>query len=136
MVARVKLPKKQRRRKTIKLYLRVLMFSFVFLGSGVWLYEESGKLLEYTKPVNTTTIQVYDMERNILMSMDLEEYLVGVLAAEMPASFHLSALQAQAVAARTFAMSRIKNPSMKGRNDTKLEGDIVKEKKLKIISKE
>ncbi|MBR6756559.1 MAG: stage II sporulation protein D [Peptococcaceae bacterium] len=113
MVARVKLPKKQRRRKTIKLYLRVLMFSFVFLGSGIWLYEESGKLLEYTKPVNTTTIQVYDMERNILMSMDLEEYLVGVLAAEMPASFHLSALQAQAVAARTFAMSRIKNPSMK-----------------------
>lgn len=36
--------------------------------------------------------------------MDLEEYLVGVLLAEMPASFEVEALKAQAVAARTFAL--------------------------------
>ena len=35
----------------------------------------------------------------------MEEYLIGVVLAEMPASFHLEALKAQAVAARTFAMS-------------------------------
>jgi len=39
-----------------------------------------------------------------LILMDREEYLLGVLAAEMPASFPDEALKAQAVAARTFAM--------------------------------
>lgn len=36
----------------------------------------------------------------------LEEYVVGVVAAEMPASFPLEALKAQAVAARTYALKR------------------------------
>ena len=38
-----------------------------------------------------------------IYDMDLEEYLVGVVAAEMPASSEPAALMAQAVAARTFA---------------------------------
>ncbi len=37
----------------------------------------------------------------------VEPYLVGVVAAEMPASFHLEALKAQAVAARTYIYNRI-----------------------------
>ncbi len=36
----------------------------------------------------------------------LEDYLVGVLGGEMPPSFPLEALKAQAVAARTYALSR------------------------------
>lgn len=36
--------------------------------------------------------------------MDLEEYLKGVVAAEMPATFHPEALKAQAVASRTYAL--------------------------------
>lgn len=36
--------------------------------------------------------------------MDMQEYLLGVVAAEMPASFEAEALKAQAVAARTFAL--------------------------------
>ena len=36
--------------------------------------------------------------------MPLEEYLVGVVAAEMPADFEREALRAQAVAARTYAL--------------------------------
>lgn len=39
--------------------------------------------------------------------MSLEEYVQGVVAAEMPASFELEALKAQAVAARTYAYRRI-----------------------------
>lgn len=38
--------------------------------------------------------------------MDLETYVAGVTAAEMPASFPEEALKAQAIAARTFAQSR------------------------------
>lgn len=37
----------------------------------------------------------------------LEAYLMGVVPAEVPPSFHPEALKAQAVAARTFALSRI-----------------------------
>lgn len=40
------------------------------------------------------------------LKLDLDEYLVGVLAGEMPASFELEALKAQAVASRTFVLSR------------------------------
>ena len=39
--------------------------------------------------------------------MDLEEYLVGVVLAEMPAEFELEALKAQAVVARTYALKRM-----------------------------
>ena len=37
-----------------------------------------------------------------LTKMPMEEYLVGVVAAEMPASYEVEALKAQAVAARTY----------------------------------
>lgn len=40
--------------------------------------------------------------------LPLQEYLVGVLAAEMPASFPLPALEAQAVAARTYVVRRMR----------------------------
>ena len=39
-----------------------------------------------------------------IYDMPLEEYLLGVLAAEMPASFEYEALKAQAVAARTYTL--------------------------------
>lgn len=38
-----------------------------------------------------------------LFTLDMEEYLIGVVAAEMPADFEPEALKAQAVAARTYA---------------------------------
>ena len=40
-----------------------------------------------------------------LLELNLEDYLCGVLAAEMPASFPDEALKAQAVAARTYTLS-------------------------------
>ena len=43
--------------------------------------------------------------------LPLEEYLVGAVAGEMPASFHPQALRAQAVASRTYALRRESEPS-------------------------
>ncbi len=51
-----------------------------------------------------TKIKVYDEKKNQIYEIPLEEYILGVVSAEMPASFELEALKAQAVAARTFAM--------------------------------
>ncbi len=42
--------------------------------------------------------------------MLLEEYLVGVVSAEMPASFEPEALKAQTIAARTYVYRQIKQP--------------------------
>ena len=42
--------------------------------------------------------------------VDLEEYLFSVVPAEMPASWHIEALKAQAVAARTFTHHRMASP--------------------------
>jgi stage II sporulation protein D len=44
------------------------------------------------------------MEGGIVKTMDLSEYLTGVVRAEMPASFEPEALKAQAVAARTYTL--------------------------------
>lgn len=49
--------------------------------------------------------------------MSMNEYLPGVLAAEMPASFPEEALRAQAVAARSFILYRIAHPSTDGVHD-------------------
>lgn len=57
-------------------------------------------IVEIQKP---QTIPVLDRDGNV-SQMDLEEYVCGVVLGEMPASFSLEALKAQAVAARTFAI--------------------------------
>ena len=49
-------------------------------------------------------LNVYDARQRKQVEMNLNEYLVGVVAAEMPARFHEEALKAQAVAARTYAL--------------------------------
>ena len=50
------------------------------------------------------TIRLLDTSNNTISEINLEDYIVGVVAAEMPASFDMEALKAQAVAARTYAM--------------------------------
>lgn len=53
-------------------------------------------------------IDVFVESKGGVQAMPLEEYLKGVVAAEMPASFHEEALKAQAVVARTYAVRRMR----------------------------
>lgn len=55
-----------------------------------------GELAQENRRVN-----VYLVQENKLVEMTLDGYVCGVVAAEMPAQYHLEALKAQAVAART-----------------------------------
>ena len=48
------------------------------------------------------------LDGDTVKEMDLGTYLVGVVRAEMPASFELEALKAQAVAARTYTLYKIR----------------------------
>lgn len=59
-------------------------------------------------------VNIYDCSKNELVALDLEEYVMGVVAAEMPDSFHIEALKAQALAARTYTLIRMKEFGGKG----------------------
>lgn len=61
-------------------------------------------LYAYFDWTETTTIKVYDHRADKLVDMDLEEYIVGVVSAEMPAYYDFEALKAQAVASRTYTL--------------------------------
>ena len=56
------------------------------------------------KMVSNKVIRVKDVKNNKTITLPFEEYIKGVLAGEMPASFELEALKAQAVAARSYAL--------------------------------
>lgn len=64
-------------------------------------------------PVKKSSIQVpeyinvYRHDSGKTESIRFENYVMGVVAGEMPASFEMEALKAQAVAARTYSLSKI-----------------------------
>ncbi len=59
------------------------------------------------KTKENITIRVLQTNKNKIIELDLEDYVKGVIAGEMPISFEMEALKAQAVAARTYAVRRI-----------------------------
>lgn len=63
-------------------------------------------ILDSTKGKN---IKVYFHKTKEIKEMGFEDYIRGVVAAEMPASYSSEALKAQAVAARTYAYNKIVN---------------------------
>jgi len=79
--------------------------------------DTSVELYPSALPVNAPTVLdalyqppeicVWNQSTKHDMRLSLEEYLVGVVAAEMPASFEMEALKAQAVAARTYTIRQV-----------------------------
>lgn len=59
----------------------------------------------YTKENSSepsTDVSVYRTKTKVIEHIPLEEYVVGVVASEMPVTFEMEALKAQSLAARTF----------------------------------
>ncbi len=71
--------------------------------------EESIRVKETNAVYVEPTITLYNHYTKALEAIPLEEYVVGVVAAEMPSSFELEALKAQAVAARTLAARKLRS---------------------------
>ena len=67
--------------------------------------DQPGQALTLPDSDRTLTILVDGQ----VQEMDLNQYLWGVVAAEMPASFEEEALKAQAVAARTYSLHKAGN---------------------------
>ncbi len=77
--------------------------------------EEAAGVFSEVSQDAAVTVNVMVGEKEV--SLRLDEYLAGVLAAEMPASFPEEALKAQVVAARSFILYRMENPPADGVHD-------------------
>ena len=108
-------------RRTWAVSLGLLAFTFLLplllLPGGEPLAREAPTplptaTLPILPPLSVTPVSGWDAGREVRLlhtdgsveAMTLQEYLWGVVAAEMPASFHPEALKAQAVAARTYSL--------------------------------
>lgn len=111
-------------------FLRILCLGVLLPLALYWLVYVSGSSGQQTLPpqgneqtmpsTNTTTDeiqqQVFVLYGEKVWPMDLEAYLVGVVLAEMPASFEMEALKAQAVAARTYTIKHCAEDARHGSN--------------------
>ena len=97
----------------VLLIAALVLFIVMFSAIGAWLGHEAGGGTQATQPPGVTfypeTESVDDSVVNVyldgeIVEMDIEEYIIGVVAGEMPASYEPEALKAQAVAARTYTM--------------------------------
>ncbi len=112
---------------TVALLLAAALFFLPLLtlnGQPLYQREETDtELGEATLPIDRTitTSSARDKGRAVRLKTDegevveltMAEYLWGVVAAEMPASFEEEALKAQACAARTYTVTRQNHPSDK-----------------------
>ena len=68
--------------------------------------EEGNKIYDYK---NYKMVKVLHTKTNTIEEIGLDEYLYGVVSAEMPASFEEEALKAQSTVARTYTIYKIIN---------------------------
>nr|WP_243896080.1 stage II sporulation protein D [Paenibacillus sp. F411] len=66
------------------------------------------------KAAEEPTVSVYLSGTDTVEQLPLERYLIGVVAAEMPAAFQPEALKAQAIAARTYIVQRLRSGDTSG----------------------
>lgn len=62
---------------------------------------------------NISTIRIKNSLTKKILEIDLDEYITGVVLAEVPQSFEFEAIKAQAVAARSYAVSSILSKTSK-----------------------
>lgn len=80
-----------------------ILFLIVVLLTIIYYY---GSFAEKTSFFSHEVI-IKDTNTNKTLKLEMENYLIGVLAAEMPASFEYETLKAQAVASRTYAYYKV-----------------------------
>ncbi|MCK9479879.1 MAG: stage II sporulation protein D [Firmicutes bacterium] len=79
----------------------------VLIGMGRFSDDSSNYVVD-SSSILPKNIDIFFTEVKDTNTIDFEEYLKGVVVAEMPASFEKEALKAQAVAARTYAYHKLK----------------------------
>lgn len=104
------------KRKFIVFFIVFLFLILSYSNKKEFIVDNDSKIvlnnsLEEEKENSITVNAIIDDKT---VKLDLEEYVKGVVACEMPASFNSEALKAMSVAARTFALYKIsKGKSLK-----------------------
>ena len=83
----------------------ILTNQFVEVNTNV-IQEEKSEEIAYDYG-EYNTIKLYHSSSNTIEEINLEDYLYGVVSAEMPASFEKEALKAQAIVARTYTIYKL-----------------------------
>lgn len=86
---------------TIGLILPAMLVSITLVRENVPINTETSE--SQTEPSPAPLTMLLRQSDGACVQMDMDEYLVGVLLAEMPASFSFEAKCAQAIVARTYA---------------------------------
>ncbi|MEW8972033.1 MAG: stage II sporulation protein D [Mesobacillus sp.] len=96
----------------------LLVLPFMEDKAGGKLGEELQREAKDTAAVPTADsaveVAVYRTALSKTEKLPLDEYLIGVVAAEMPAEFELEALKAQALSARTYYVKQMLSPNKVG----------------------
>ncbi len=90
----------------------ILFFVILLLPITVMKSEKTDKpqaTVTAAKVTSGTGFRILNTNNNKISTIPVEEYVFGVVAAEMPASYETEALKAQAVAAYTYAVYRKQN---------------------------
>lgn len=90
--------------KKIILFTIILIFIPFFIVNILGINKIEEIELKY---INNINVRVKRLSTNEIQIVPLEEYIVGVLAGEMPVYFELEALKAQAVASRSYVLKRL-----------------------------
>lgn len=86
--------------------MTVVIVSIPFLVVSNW-KEESNELKEISLEYLSSKLVRIKRSNGEIESVPLEEYVVGVVSGEMPASFEMEALKAQSVASRTYVLKKM-----------------------------
>lgn len=90
----------------MKTKIIVFFIALIFLLTS---YKQEKEIIKEDKIINndnTKTVNV--LKSDEIINLELEDYVIGVVACEMPASFNTEALKAMSVAARTYALYKMK----------------------------
>lgn len=93
------------------IFVIILIFTMPIVFTNPFKTEEvsTEKVEEKFDYGQYTTIKLLHTATGDVEDMHLDEYLYGVVASEMPATFDIEALKAQAVVARTYTIYQIRN---------------------------
>lgn len=90
-----------------------ILFTEQFTTNNTVQLEENVIKEEEPPRAKVDKIKVLFTKENQIKEMDIDEYLYGVVSAEMPASYGMEALKAQAIVARTYTLYKIENNASK-----------------------
>ena len=97
------------------------------IGSAVPPYQVPARAANPRPGDPILVIRVYYVPQGKVLSMDLEEYVKGVVASEMPAGAGVEALKAQAVVARTNAVRKMR---ILGGTPSRVDADVSSDYKV------